>query len=196
MSYDSVSPQEAAWPKPSQEQVLCLFQESSRAVLSQKKRPGRPASVTWSHLCLGIVLCFLRGWHAQLDLWRLICTERLGEFAPVQICDQVIYNRLERAGEAMRSLFEQVSQWLQTRRGEFSDRSLAPWATEVFAVDESTLDKVGRWLPWLRRQRNGRRSALRRLPRPVWGRSPVRRARRRSDGRGPGGQGGAGWQDA
>lgn len=160
MKYDSVAQQEAAWPKPSQEQVLCLFQESSRAVLKEKKRPGRPARVTWNHLCLGIVLCFLQGWHAQLDLWRLICTQTLGEFAPIRVCDQAIYNRLERAGEAMRSIFEQVSEWLQTRLGDWQDRSLAPWASCVYAVDESTLDKVGRWLPWLRELANGHSDLL------------------------------------
>lgn len=64
---------------------------------SGEKRVGRPATVSWNHLCLAIIHCFLRGWNAQLDVWRLLCSERLGPFAPVQVSDQTIYNRMEQA---------------------------------------------------------------------------------------------------
>ena len=67
MMYDSVSEQESAWPQPEQEQVLQVFEESCQMLSwPQNKRAGRPAQVSWSHLCLAILLCFVRGWNAQL----------------------------------------------------------------------------------------------------------------------------------
>lgn len=160
MSHDSVSRQEPKPAAPTQKQMLALLQESSREVQGKKRRAGRPASITWTHLCLGIVLCFLQGWDAQLDLWRLLCGEQVGPFAPVRVCDQAIYNRLERAEKYLRQLFEQVSAWLVVRVEGWQDRSLAPWASEVYAIDESTLDKVGRWLPWLRQLADGEKGLL------------------------------------
>ncbi len=54
-------------------------------------------------------------------------------------------------------------------------RSLAPWACQVLALDESTLDAVGRWLPELRallpgdpRRLSGRISALFDVRRQPW----------------------------
>jgi hypothetical protein len=99
---------------------------------------------------MAIMLCFLRGWNAQLEVWRLLSSEWVGFFAPVQICDQAIYNRIERADTWMYWCFEQVSAWLRTRLEPWEDRHLVPWATEILAADASTLDRLGRYLPWLR----------------------------------------------
>jgi hypothetical protein len=51
----------------------------------------------------------------------------------------------------MQQLFEQVSRWLQSRLEPYQDRRLAPFAHRVLALDESSLDQVGRYLPWLRK---------------------------------------------
>jgi hypothetical protein len=151
MMYDTGSPQEKAGPRPDSSQMLAVLQESSQALLSpQRKRAGRPAKVSWSHLCLGILLCFVRGWNAQLEVWRVIGSERIGDFAPVNVCDQAIYNRIERAGTSLQWVFEQVSAWLRTRLLQWEDRRLAPWASSIYAVDASTLDRLSRFLPWLR----------------------------------------------
>jgi hypothetical protein len=116
--------------------------------------------VSWSHLCLAILLCFLRGWNVQLQVWRMIRGERIGGFAPVPVSDQAIYNRIERAGSALQGIFEQVSAWLRCRLSAWEDRSLAPWARAVYAVDASTLDQLGRFLPWLRSLAPGNLSLL------------------------------------
>ena len=159
--YDNALEPEAAWPKPKQELVMQLFEESCQALRGpQKKRAGRPAMVSWSHLCLGMMLCFLRGWNAQLEVWRLIGSERIGGFAPVQVCDQAIYNRIERSSIWMQWVFEQVSAWLRTRLHPWQDRRLAPWASEVYAADASTLDRLGQFLPWLRGIHRGDKQEL------------------------------------
>jgi len=51
----------------------------------------------------------------------------------------------------MRAFFEQVSGWMNEQLVGLEERDLAPWASQVLALDESTLDAVGRWLPELRR---------------------------------------------
>src|SRR5436190_1499606 len=76
---------------------------------------------------------------------------------------------------AMRAFFEQVSGWMAEQLVGLEDRTLAPWASQVLALDESTLDAVGRWLPELRqvlpgdpRLLAGRISALFDLRRQQW----------------------------
>lgn len=151
MSDDNVSQQEPAWSRPDQQQMLQIFEQSCRDLSgSAKRRAGRPATISWNHLCLAIMLCFLRGWNAQLEVWRLIGLERLGSFAPVKVSDQAIYNRIERAAMPLQWLFDHVSAWLRDRLAPWEDRHLAPWATAVYAADASTLDRLSRFLPWLR----------------------------------------------
>src|SRR5437868_4695655 len=79
----------------------------------------------------------------------------MGPFAPVQVGDQAVYNRLGRAAGVMRAFFEQVSGWMSEQLVGWEDRRLAAWACQVVALDESTLDAVGRWLPELRRRLPG-----------------------------------------
>lgn len=181
MSHDSGSQSQRQVPMPTEQQLVEYVTERSQALMSpNKKRPGRPARLNAMHLCLGIVLCGLQGFGSQLGLWRLICLEPLGPFAPVWVVDQAIYNRLERAAGAMRAFFEQVSGWMGEQLEGLEDRTLAPWACQVLALDESTLDAVGRWLPELRgvlagdpRLLAGRISALFDVRRQQWVRVEV-----------------------
>ena len=68
MTYDRASKQGSSWPIPTQEYLLTCVTQRSQALLPQ--RQGRPASLSNMHLCLGIVLCGLRGLGAQLALCR------------------------------------------------------------------------------------------------------------------------------
>jgi hypothetical protein len=117
---------------------------------SKVSKRGRPAQVSWPFLTIGILWCVLRGWKSQLDLWRLVSFFGLGSFAPVPVKDQAVYNRLDRCSDRMQQLCMQVSQWLFDWLAPYEDRSLAPFAREVYALDESKLDSVKRWLPELR----------------------------------------------
>ncbi|MGB8345116.1 MAG: IS4 family transposase [Ktedonobacteraceae bacterium] len=115
------------------------------------KRRGRPAQIGLAHLGWAIFWCFLHGWQAQLDLWRQIRFERLGEFLPVNVCDQAVYKRLAQHGlAALGMVFESVSAILAQRLGPYEQWQLAPFASAVVALDESKLDQVGRWLSGLR----------------------------------------------
>lgn len=155
MTHDSVSERARQLPVPTQQQLVTYVTEKSQALLPAGKRRGKPATLTALHLCLGIVLCGLQGFGSQRKLWRLLCLEPSGPFAPVQVVDQAIYNRLARAAGVMQAFFEQVSGWMGEQLVGLQDRRLAPWARHVLALDESTLDALGRWLPELRGLRAG-----------------------------------------
>jgi hypothetical protein len=136
---------------PSQHQLVSYVTDRTQALVPAVRRRGKPALLTALHLCLGIVLCGLEGFGSQLKLWRRICLEPMGPFAPVWVGDQAVYNRLARAAGAMRAFFEQVSGSMSEQLVGLEDHRLAPWASQVLVLDESTLDAVGRWLPELRR---------------------------------------------
>src|SRR5437763_5725091 len=150
MTHDSANQSVRQLPVPTQQQLVSYVSERSLALASSAKRRGKPATLTGLHFCLGIVLCGLEGFGSQLKLWRHLCLEPVGPFAAVHVVDQAVYNRLERAAGVMRAFFEQVSGWMSEQLGGLEDRRLAPWACQVLALDESTLDAVGRWLPELR----------------------------------------------
>ncbi|HEX6553729.1 MAG TPA: IS4 family transposase [Ktedonobacteraceae bacterium] len=150
MSHDSVSERMRQLPVPSEQQVVSYVTQRSLALVAPAKRRGKPARLSTLHLCLGVVLCGLEGFKSQLALWRRLCLEPMGPFAPVYVVDQAVYNRLARAATAMRAFFEQVSSSMGEQVGGLEDRRLAPWASQVLALDESTLDAVARWLPELR----------------------------------------------
>ena len=96
-------------------------------------------------------MCVLRGWSSQLAIWRLLQSKRLWDYPRFAISDQAIYKRLEEGGiDPLKRLFEQVSSVMEERLKPFQTR-LAAFASEVVAIDESTLDQVARHLPWLRK---------------------------------------------
>src|SRR6266571_636046 len=180
MSHDSANERARQLPMPSLQQVEDSVLHQSQALVPAGRRRGKPATLTALHLCLGIVLCGLEGFGSQLKLWRRLCLEPIGPFAPVRVVDQAIYNRLERAAGVMRGFFEQASLWMSEQLAGLEERTLAPWAGQVLALDESTLDAVGRWLPELRRLLPGdpgllagRISALFDLRRQQWVRVEV-----------------------
>jgi len=150
MTHDSANERARQLPVPSQHQLVSYVTQQTQALVPAVRRRGKPATLTTLHLCLGIVLCGLEGFGSQLALWRRLCLEPMGPFAPVHVVDQAVYNRLARAAGAMRAFFEPVSGVLSEQLVGLEDRRLAPWAAEVLALDESTLDAVGRWLPELR----------------------------------------------
>ncbi len=175
MSYDSANEKARQLPVPSQHQLVSYVTERTQALVPAVRRRGKPATLRALHLCLGIVLCGLEGFGSQLKLWRRLCLEPIGPFAPVCVVDQAVYNRLERAAGAMRAFFEQVSGWMGEQLEGLEERTLVPWARQVLALDESTLDAVGRWLPELRsvlpgdpRLLAGRISALFDVRRQQW----------------------------
>jgi len=148
-------------------ETLNQIEEFLRATIEklepiQKDPVGRgrprilPATCLWS----SVIVCVLRGWNSQLAMWRLLTQKGLWDYPRFAISDQAIYNRLEKDGsQPFKRLFEQVSAVLKERLEPYGQR-LAEFASEVVALDNTTLDKVTRHLPLLRGVADGDRQLL------------------------------------
>lgn len=124
--------------------------------------PGRPRVLPALALWGGLLVCVLRGFSSQLALWRLLTQGGFWFYPRFPVTDQAVYKRLEAGGDGpLRHLFERVSAVLAARLAPYRDDALAPFATDVVALDESTLDQVARTLPALRPALPG---DVRRLP--------------------------------
>lgn len=126
--------------------------------------PGRPRVLPSMCLWAGMLTCVARGFSSQLDLWRLLNKGNFWFYPRFAVSDQAVYKRLEQEGTApLQTLFEGVRMVLAQRLAEFEDKSLAdvaPFAKEVLALDETTLDKVARLLPSLRGETVGSKALL------------------------------------
>jgi hypothetical protein len=100
-------------------------------------------------------VCVLRGWSSQLAIYRLLTHKGLWDYPRFSISDQAVYNRLARAGPSpLQKLFEQASQVLAQHLKLFRQQ-LTRFASEVVAIDQTTLDQVLRHLPMLRQVADG-----------------------------------------
>ena len=129
------------------ELVAALTPETGAAGRHRGRPPILPATLLWA----GLAVCVLRRATSQLELWRLLTGAGLWDFPAVPVSDDAVYRRLERDGAAaMERLFADLTALLRERLDPHADRTLAPFAAEVYAVDETTLDPVARTLPALR----------------------------------------------
>jgi hypothetical protein len=110
------------------------------------RKPILPSLVLWSSM----VVAVLRGFTSQLAVWRLLTWEGLWQYPKYQVSDQAVYDRLANGGhEGLHGLFLQIRDVLQERLQPYEQKGLAPFATGVYAMDGSTLDKIARHLPIL-----------------------------------------------
>ena len=110
---------------------------------------GRPPILPGAMLWAGLLVCILRGWSSQRALWRLLRLHGVWDFPAQPISDDAVYRRLARDGDApMRQLFDATTAAALAQAAP--DRDLAPFAAEVVAIDETTLDPVARRWPVLR----------------------------------------------
>ena len=121
--------------------------------LAERRRngPGRPRIVPSLCLWAGMLVCVLRGFTSQHALWRLLSDASLWFYPRFAVTDQAIYKRLAQGGSAvLEQLFRQISELLRQRLEPYALNDLGPFAKEVVALDESTLDPIARKLPALR----------------------------------------------
>jgi len=109
--------------------------------------PVLPAMLLWT----GLLVCILRGWSAQLQLWRLLSQWGLWHFPRVPVTDMAVYQRLKRTGPApLEQFFTQLSAVIRQRLALPPVVPFAPFATEILALDQTVLEPVLRHLPGLR----------------------------------------------
>jgi hypothetical protein len=113
--------------------------------------PGRPRILPSLALWGGLLVCVLRGFTSQLALWRVLTARQLWFYPRFSVSDQAVYKRLEAGGtKPLEELFVQISRVLAERLAPYAQTSLAPFATDVIALDHTDLDQIARRLPTLR----------------------------------------------
>lgn len=162
------------------DQIEAFLFEMVRALEIPPARsgPGRPLILPAVCLWAGLLVCVLRGFDSQLTLWRLLAVDGFWRFGSYSVSDQAVYKRLSQSGlELLQNLFEKISAVLHERLAPFAQHQLALFASEVYALDATTLDKIARVLPTLRGVPSGddqllpgKAAALfdRSLPSPAW----------------------------
>jgi hypothetical protein len=126
-----------------------LLMELAGALDPQPPRsgPGRPPILAHAIIWTALVLGVLRGCTSQLGVWRQITRRLWPGYGPVQVSDQAVYKKLGATGPSpMGQLFGQMTDLLIERVAPWQDDRLAPFATEVVAIDETALDQVPRTL--------------------------------------------------
>jgi len=109
---------------------------------------GRPR--VFPSLCVwaGLLVCVLRGFSHQQQLWRLLSVRGLWSFPRLTVSDQAVLDRLAAEGAApLPRLLDQISAALAVRLAPYLPARLAPFASEVVAIDATTLDAVCQLLP-------------------------------------------------
>lgn len=110
--------------------------------------PGRPRVIPALVLWGALVTCVIEGQPSQRAIWRKIADQGLWGRRGLDVTDAAVYQRLARDGtQPLAALFEQVTALLADRLTPWSRREVAPWATGVYAIDESTFDALPRHLP-------------------------------------------------
>ncbi len=117
---------------------------------------GRPQQVCWSHLWFQWVLGVLLHWQSYQDLRRALADHPLGPFPKVAVTDDAIIKRLRQAGLApLQELLARLSAHLTPLLSSRCPCTLAPFAREILALDETSWDAVQRHLPSVRGLPNG-----------------------------------------
>src|SRR2546430_17065484 len=116
--------------------------------------PGRPLELPKVALWSGLLLCVLQGARGLRQVWRALVLQGY------DICDQTLYDRVEQEGTAwLEAFFAQITAMLAAWLGPLVEQQpwypLASFATDVLALDETTLDPVARKLPILRPVKKG-----------------------------------------
>ena len=113
---------------------------------------GRPQQVCWTHLWSSLLLCDLQGMNSFADWRRLMGLQQIGPFAPVWLTRNGLVKRLLQAGLVpLQELWEALNVRLAHTGPWAVLATLAPFAHEIFALDETRLNAIGRYL----KPRNG-----------------------------------------
>jgi hypothetical protein len=103
----------------------------------------------------------VRGINHQNGIFRLLSQSRLWDLPRATVSEAACYARLARADtQPLAQLLAHVGDLLAARLAPLVRDTLAPFATAVYAFDESTLDKVARLLHSLRGLPQGDRALL------------------------------------
>lgn len=150
MTHHTASTQEVPVVEPV-DQILGFLHELLRPLPadgqtpSAPRRRGRPRELQSDHLWLAMLVAILRGFTGFASVWRLITWTGVGGFPLLDLTRAAVRKRLLQSDlSSLHDLLTRVSAALLPWTSHCEDRSLAPFATNVLALDQSTLDAVRR----------------------------------------------------
>ncbi len=133
-----------------------LAAQSPPAVVPARR--GRPLTLPEPQLWLGLLWCALEGMNHYSQLQRWLAIHPVGGLAPVLISADALLKRLLAAGVApIQALAAHFEPWLPAVPATCE---LAPFASHILALDETTLDAVIRHLAWQRQHPKGSSALL------------------------------------
>src|SRR5258708_28271481 len=136
------------------ELVLVQAPHECTEMATAGKRPrGAPAKLPMQQLWLGVLAGTIRQAKHMSSIWRNLCLENTGTFPAVHLTYEAIRKRLLSAGtQPLQQLFASLSvalaSWALAQQP--SALGVAGFATQVVALDETTLDAVRRLTQELR----------------------------------------------
>ena len=108
---------------------------------------GRPQQVSGTQLWSSLLLCALQGMHSFADWRRLLGLQAIGPFAPLWLTRNGLVKRLLQAGLVpLQEVWEVVNARLALTGSRATPAALAAFASDIFCLDETRLDAVGRYL--------------------------------------------------
>ena len=130
------------------EHVLAFFESllhNQEPTTSSHSKQGRPVTLELAHLWLACLLGLVQQAKGVADIWRVLTLGPLCSFAAIDVSRQAVRQRLlDTPLSHLHALLALVNDALCQRAGLPDALGLAPFAREVVALDESTLDAVAR----------------------------------------------------
>lgn len=118
---------------------------------TQTGRRGRPRIVPSLCLWAAMLVCVMDGFSSQLARWRQLAVIGLWESPRYRVTDAAIYKRIAQEGtDGLTTLLRQITILLEARLAPWLPGlvpPLATFATDIVALDETTLDPLARSLP-------------------------------------------------
>ena len=112
---------------------------------------GRPRILPSTCLWAAMLVCVIDGFTSQLALWRQVAIIGLWEYPRYPVSDAAVYKRLAQEHTAgLATLLQQITTLLDARLAPWLPAlvpPLATFATDIVALDETTLDPLARRLP-------------------------------------------------
>ncbi len=114
---------------------------------STKRGRGRPPSFSLEHLWLAVLVGMLKEADGLRRIWRGMVSGPLGSFPMLSVTYEAVRSRLLAAGtEPLHHFFAQMREalLLWAEQQQLSALPLASFATQVVALDETSLDELKR----------------------------------------------------
>jgi Transposase DDE domain len=152
MSYDIVATQAESATVPVKEQMerlltSVLIQAAPQEERDSKRGRGRPADLCLEHAWLALLLGMLEHSDGLARVWRTMVSGPVGPFPMLNVTYEAVRSRLLKAGTApLWPFFLQIRAALQQwqEQQQVSALPLARFATQVVALDETSLDELKR----------------------------------------------------